>query len=92
MNHDARPGYNFRSWKYTIFKARFLSDPDVEKSKVLLDSGCGVTLRDRAYLQKYMPNLEIKKMAAPLLVRGVGNKIVYISEYALVKIYVRGII
>jgi len=35
-------------------------------------------------------NAEVKKISSPILVRSVGNKIVKISEYAVVKIYLKG--
>ena len=43
-----RPGFNFRGWKYVIMKMRYSSDG--EESDISPDSGCGVTLGDRAYL------------------------------------------
>lgn len=90
MNPGGRPGYNFRSWKYATMKVRFSSDPDSEECEVSPDSGCGVTLGDRAYLWKHVPGIEIKKLASPIPVRGVGNKIVNSDEYAVVRIYVNG--
>ena len=66
--------------------------PDGEESDISPDSGCGVTLGDRAYLQKQVPGLEIKKMTSSIPVRGVGNKIVQTDEYAMITIYVTGII
>lgn len=92
LSHNARPGYNFRSWKYATMRVRYAADPDAEESEVSPDSGCGVTLGDRAYLRKHIPNLEIKKMASSIPVRGVGNKIVSTAEYASVTIYVNGVI
>ena len=88
FSHDVRPGYNFRSWKYATFKVKFSPDLDAEENEVSPDTGCGVTLGDRAFLLKQIPNLEIMKMAASLPVRGVGNTIVHTNEYALVAIYV----
>ena len=89
-HHNTRPGYNFRSWKYATLKVSFSPDPEAEESEVSPDTGCGITLGDRAYLLKYVPKLEIKKMTTSLPVRGVGNKIIRTNEYATVSIYVRG--
>ena len=92
LSHSDRPGYNFRSWKYATMKVRYLPDSHAEESEVSPDSGCGVTLGDRAYLRKQLPGLEIKKLASPIPVRGVGSKIVNSDEYAIVTIYVKGTI
>lgn len=92
VNHNAAPGYNFRSWKYATMKVRYSPDPNAEESEVSPDSGCGVTLADRAYLRKFLPDLEIRKLLSPIPVRGVGNKIVQSDEYALVTIYVTGLL
>ena len=47
---------------------------------------------DRAHLKKQVPGLEIKKMASLIPIRGVGNKITYSDEYAIVTIYFNGLI
>ena len=87
----ARPGYNFRGWKYATLRVRYSPDSEAEESDISPDSGCGVTLGDREYLLKNVPGLEIKKMASPIPVRGVGNKIISTNEYAMVTVYVNGI-
>ena len=66
--------------------------PDGEESELSLDTGCGVILGDRVYLLKQIPRLEIKKIASSIPVRGVGNKIIYSNEYAIITIYVTGLV
>ena len=88
LNHKIKPGYNFRSQKYTTFKVRFSPDADAEENKISPDTNYDVTLEDRAFLLKLISNLEIKKMATSLPVRGVGNTIIYTNKYALVTLYI----
>ena len=89
---NAKLGFNFRSWKYITLKVRYLLDPTAEESDVLLDTSCSVTLEDRTYLLKQVPGLEIKKIISSIPIRGVGNKIIYLDEYAIVTIYINSII
>ena len=43
-------------------KVKYLSNLGVEESEVLFDFDCGVILKDRVYLRKYIFDLKIKKM------------------------------
>ena len=49
-------------------------------------------LGDRVYLRKYILNLEVKSLSILILVREVSNKIISISEYIIVTIYIKSLI
>ena len=61
-----------------------------ETTEVCLDTGCSVTLIDRAYLKQALPDANLMKMSAPMPVRGVGNKIIKTDEYVQIEIFVPG--
>ena len=91
------PGYGFRAWKYATIKVSWSSGESSdtnqnELSDVCLDSGCGVTLIDRAYLLKVLPKASISKMPISIPVRGIGNKILRTDEYTLIKMAINGLI
>ena len=86
------PGYGFRGWKYATIKVQWSATGEQEGTEVCLDTGCSVTLVDRACLKKTLPNALIKKMATPMPVRGVGNKIVRTDEYVQIEMFVPGTI
>ena len=88
----AKSGYNFRNWKYVIFKIRYLSDFDAEESNIFSNSECEVTLDDRAYFLKNVFELEIRKMISLISIRGVENKIVSTNKYVMMIAYINEII
>ena len=89
-----QPGFGFRGWKYATIKVQWsgsrYSSNSEEITEVCLDTGCSVTLIDRTYLKRVLPNVEIKKMSTPMPVRGVGNKIVRTDEYVQIEMFVPG--
>ena len=82
------PGYAFRGWRYATVKVRF--DQSAEQSEVCLDTGCSATLADRGFLLQRLPNLKIQKLASPMPVRGVGNKIIKTDEFCTIKMFIDG--
>ena len=66
LSYNARPEYNFQSWKYAIMKIQYT--PNSKKSEISLDIDCDITLGDRAYLRKYILNLEVKKLSISISV------------------------
>ena len=63
----------FRRYKYTTTKVKYSSDPEVLKDNKYFDTGTSITLGDRAYIYKASIDLEVKKLATPILVRGLKN-------------------
>ena len=82
---DLGNGFAFRSWTYAKISARLL--PDANDVDVCIDSGCGVTLIDRAWLLSILPEVKILKMASPLKVRGLGTSKHETSEYVTSPVY-----
>ena len=68
--HDIiiKSGYNFRSWKYVIFKVRYSSNPGVKESDIFSDFGCEIIFGDCKYLLKNVPKLKIRKMILFILI------------------------
>lgn len=93
------PGFGFRGWKYATIKVHWsgtkysgTGEHAEEQTEICLDTGCSVTLIDRAYLNKALPSAEIRKMSTPMPVRGVGNKIIHTNEYVQIEMFVDGTI
>ena len=84
-------GFSFRSWTYvtaavTLAPEYLLqgSDPD---STACLDTGCGVTLVDKHWLLKCLPDQKISTMSIPLKVKGIGASKHESSEFAALSLY-----
>ena len=68
---------------------RHSSDPKAPRADNYFDTGTSVTLEDRAYIRK-VPNLEVKKLATPIPVRGLENQITTTNEYVNLVSYIDG--
>ena len=88
----AKSDYNFRNWKYVIFKIRYLPNLETEKNDIFSNFECEVTLNNRAYLLKNVFKLKIKKMVFFISIRGVGNKVVNTNRYVMIIVYVNDVI
>ena len=95
------PGYAFRGWKYASFKLRLAKEVmqegavaarDSQESEACADTGCSVTLGDKKYVLRMVPGIEIRKMASPVPVKGLGNRIVMTDEYVVLTIFVDGLV
>ena len=85
---DLGTGFGFRNYHFlTLFVA--LSAIAVAIS-VCMDSGCSVTLIDRAFLLEQAPNIHIRTMASPISVRGIGSNHHSTKEYVLLEMYLPG--
>jgi hypothetical protein len=74
---DISTGYRFRTWHYVTADVRLVRSATLEP--VCLDTGCSLSLVDRAWLKKTAPDVEIRTMATPITVRGIGqNKHEYV--------------
>ena len=79
-------GFAFRGWNYARILIRLLLDAIDEQT--CIDSGCGVTLADKLWLLALLPQVEIRRMASPLRVKGLGSAMHDTDEYVLVPIYI----
>ena len=82
-------GYAFQGYHYATAQVSYGSSALM--SEICLDSGTSVTMGDRAYLQKHVPDLVITRMASPVPIRGVGKDEVRTDEVALVQVNLDGI-
>ena len=78
-------GYGFRGWRYATVQARLFQDGQV--NSMCLDTGCTASLIDRGFLKEHAPNMEIKKMASPMKVRGLGSSSHSAEDYVDLDIY-----
>ena len=94
IHSDAKPvegtGYAFRGWQYATVKAS--CDAAGPQEEICLDSGCTMSLGDRNFLRRMMPDFEskVKTMASPIPVRGVGKRIHHTDQFVVVEIYIHG--
>ena len=88
-------GLAFRGWSYITTLITFdpmilpaISDPD---TLVYLDTGCGVSLVDKARLAKKHSFQKISTMPVPLKVRGISASRYESEEFALTTLYMPGL-
>ena len=79
-------GYAFRDWKYTTFKLRLIKE--AAELDAYGDTRYSVTLGDKKYMLRIILNTEIRKILAPVSIRGLGNKIVITNEYVTLTLYI----
>ena len=63
-------GNGFRHWNYLEAQIQF-SPSASESTSIYLDTGCGSTLADEAWIISQIPESEIQHMEIPLRVRGI---------------------
>ena len=86
---DSRPdigtGYGFRSWTYL----RMWITPDPAKPAfevdICGDTGCSRSLVDRKWLSDCYPQLQVRKRATPLPVRGIGKAVHLSYDYVILQ-------
>ena len=93
IHSDAKPinstGYAFRGWQYTTVQAScYATGP---REQICLDSGYTMSLGDRKFLRRLIPNFEskVKTMASPIPVRGVGSKIHHTNQFVVIEICIQ---
>ena len=74
-------GHAFRQYHYAMAAIGLFLEMNPENG--CLDTGCSVTLMDRAFLARTHPNLAIKRMASPITVRGLGSTMHETDEYVV---------
>ena len=89
-------GFTFRNYHYATAKVRVSHDadgdkPETEEADICFDSGCPLALGDRSFMEKQPGKMEVRKLASPVPVRGVGGKIVKANEYVVTQLYIDGI-
>ena len=79
-------GYGFKDWHYATIEVKFAISGDLHT--ICLDTGCTMSLIDRAFLAKEIPRAIIQKMASPISVRGIGSTDHKTNEYVLLDFYI----
>ncbi len=87
-------GLAFRGWTYataliTLTPEYLLPDSDSD-STACLDTGCGVTLVNKAWLSKRLSIQKVNTMSTPLKVRGIGASKHESGEFAALSLYFPG--
>ena len=80
-------GPGFRDWHYAKIPCR-LSDTG-PFNNYGLDTGCTTSVVDRELLTKLLPNIAIKKEERSFPVRGIGDTVVYCTDYTETDVYFR---
>ena len=99
-------GYAFRSWHYATDKTRIVAKNDdvtitkkdaaavVEKKKeknVCYNSDCSCTLKNRLFIKKQLgENMKIQQLAFPLSMKEVDGKLVKISDFVMIQLFITG--
>ncbi|KAI2632222.1 hypothetical protein GGR54DRAFT_25087 [Hypoxylon sp. NC1633] len=69
-----------------------MTDPTTEhEESICCDTGCTRTLADRDWVQRHYPGTEIRKRSTPMYIRGISEKEVVTSDYAMLRFYFKGI-
>ena len=87
-------GLAFRGWTYATAAVTLLpqvlpleSDPS---ATACLNTGCGVTLVNKDWLLRQLPNQKIKEMSTPLKVRGIGTLKHESAQFAELSLFLLG--
>ena len=80
-------GRDYRRWYFARVNIKLkLDDPP---TPVCYDTGCAMSLVDKTFLKTTI-DIEIKKLPAPILVKGIGAKRQPSSDYVLLDLYIDG--
>ena len=84
-----REGYAFQGYRYVTCKAR-LGRLDGEEAEIAVDTGCTMSIADRAFIEKHCPDAEVKTVPTTVRVRGIGKDKQAASQYVNITIYLPG--
>ena len=87
-------GLAFRGWTYATAAVTLLPqvlplESDLSAT-ACLDTGCGMTLVDKDWLLRQLPNQKIKEMSTPLKVRGIGASKYESTQFAELSLFLPG--
>ena len=88
-------GHAFRGYHYAVGSAKVTEDSEAEL--LCFDTGCSITLVDRAWFEKMLPalkraipGLEVRLMTKAITVRGLGSNMHQSSQYAVFPLLLPG--
>ena len=82
-------GSAYRAWNFAEAQVMFLPEA-TGAATIYIDTGYGITLCDKQWLAKVLPEAPIQTIEVPLKVRGVGTSLQETSEYTVVPFYLPG--
>jgi hypothetical protein len=77
-------GYAFRGYKYA--EVRIRSSPEEEDQWVCVDSGCGMTMADEAWIKSNFPQVHIASMRNAVKVQGIASDSHSTNDYTVIKV------
>ena len=81
-------GFCYRPWNYAYISMKLV--PKYESTDTCLDTRCGVSLVDKAWLLSLLPDAKILRIASPLRVRGVGTNKHETNAFVVIPVYFPG--
>lgn len=81
-------GLNYRGYTYLAVQLKLSKNGSLEST--CWDTGCNSSLISRSFLMKHRPEIEIRKMATPLRIKGVGGRIESATDYVFLKLWIPG--
>ena len=85
-SNDIGTGQAYRKYRYA--RLNFKMTTDGELQKCCADTRCGITLGDRDFLKKELPDAEIRKMATSVEVSVIGSDKHRTDEYIIAPMYI----
>ena len=80
------PGYSYRGYRYATVTAS-IGSPINDKRTACADSGCVMSLIDRAFLREYSPTTQVHTMPTSMRVRGIGDNLHDANQYTKIDFY-----
>ncbi|SLM34772.1 probable transposable element [Lasallia pustulata] len=83
-------GMAFNKWHYATVTASFTMEGTA--IPICVDSGCTMSLIDRAFLKETLPKTKILRVDRPIGVRGIGSTRYSSDEYVILDVFLDGTI
>ncbi len=81
-------GTGFRNWHYVVGK--IMLHPQGPLRDICIDTGCSVTVVDKRFMEANLPHAEIRTMASPAIVKGLGKAKHEVNRFVRTSIYLPG--
>ena len=83
-------GLAFQSWHFATFTAKLAVDGT--EHELCGDTGCIMSLINRAFLLEEAPQLKIERSGSNVTVRGIGSHTHECNKYVVITVYIPGIV
>ena len=81
-------GTGFRNWHYVVGK--IMLHPQGPVRDICIDTGCSVTVADQKFMEANLPHAEIRTMASPTIVKGLGKAKHKVNQFVHTAMYLPG--